>query len=40
VVINSNLVSSEIKCAATKNLKILTRTTKLHRSNKKHKIFW
>jgi len=29
------LVSSEIKCTATNNHKILTRTTKPHRSNQK-----
>ena len=34
-IINSNLVSSEIKCTAAKNHKILTRTTKPNISNKK-----
>jgi len=35
IIINSNLADSEIKCTATKNHKILTRTAKLHRSNQK-----
>jgi len=33
VIVNLRLVSSEIKCAATKIQKILTITTKPHRSN-------
>jgi len=35
VIIYSNLVSSEIKCTATKNHKIVTKTTKPHKSNQK-----
>jgi len=32
VIANSTLVSSEMKCTATKNQKILTGTTQTHRS--------
>ena len=35
MIIDSNLVSSEIQCTVTKNHKIFIRTTKPHKSNKK-----